>query len=79
MVKQSVISRVMGARAVTAALGLLLLGACQSTPPVAVDANFVTTPAFDARCPSDIAVLPIEDGTGGAFEPPVVRVTDVTP
>ncbi len=45
------------------ALGLLLLAGCQTAAPVRVDASFVTAPAFSTGCPSDIAVLPIEDGT----------------
>lgn len=69
MVKQSVISRSMGARAVTAALGLLLLGACQAPPPASIHASLDAEPAFAERRPSDIAVLPIEDGTGGAVAP----------
>jgi hypothetical protein len=49
-----------------ASLALLMLaGACTMPQPVAVNATFVDTPAFRTRCPSQVAVLPVEDGTGG--------------
>ena len=41
-----------------------LVAACQTPAPVAVDANFVASPAFAQRSPSQVAVLPVEDGTG---------------
>ena len=46
-----------------AAFGLLLLAGCQTANPVRVDASFVTSPELATRSPSDVAVLPIEDGT----------------
>lgn len=42
---------------------LLLAAACASPRPVAVNANFVSAPAFTARTTTQIAVLPVEDGT----------------
>jgi len=42
---------------------LLLFSGCQIQQPVRVDASFNTAPALATRGPSDIAVLPIEDGT----------------
>lgn len=52
---------------VLAGLGLLA-PACQMAPPVTVNTTFVATPAFSTRSPSQVAVLPVEDGTadGGA-------------
>ncbi|MBL8754495.1 MAG: hypothetical protein JNK15_14420 [Planctomycetes bacterium] len=49
---------------------LLFFGAaCQTPQPVNVNANFVSTPAFNTRSPSQVAVLPIEDGTAdGAIQ-----------
>jgi hypothetical protein len=38
--------------------------ACVAPAPIEVNANFVDTPAFAARSPSQVAVLPVEDGTG---------------
>jgi hypothetical protein len=43
-----------------------LVAACETAPPVDVSANFVETPAFATRSPSQVAVLPVEDGTGNA-------------
>jgi hypothetical protein len=43
---------------------LALLAACQTTDPVLVEATFAPTPAFATHSPADVAVLPIEDGTG---------------
>lgn len=42
---------------------LLLLAGCQVPAPVVVDSTLVATPAFSARSPKDVAVLPVEDGT----------------
>ena len=42
---------------------LLLLAGCQMPAPVVVNSTFVATPAFSARSPKDVAVLPVEDGT----------------
>lgn len=42
---------------------LLGLAACAVTDPVVVNANFVATPAFASRSPTQVAVLPVEDGT----------------
>ncbi|HEX6813543.1 MAG TPA: hypothetical protein VF384_18130 [Planctomycetota bacterium] len=42
---------------------LLLLAGCQMAAPVVVNSTFAATPAFSARSPTDIAVLPVEDGT----------------
>ena len=55
-------------------LGLLLLAAgCQTTEPVNVTPSFTTSPALAVRKPSDIAVLPVEDGSpGGAASRHVV-------
>jgi hypothetical protein len=39
------------------------VAACQTPDPVVVNATFVATPAFSNRSPSNVAVLPIEDGT----------------
>jgi hypothetical protein len=44
-------------------LAVVLLAGCVSQPPVNVDASFRTEPALAARSPSQIAVLPVEDGT----------------
>lgn len=38
--------------------------ACQTPDPVVVNASFVATPQFSGRSPSNVAVLPVEDGTG---------------
>ncbi len=43
---------------------LSLTAACQTTNPVLVEATFAPTPAFSTHSPADVAVLPIEDGTG---------------
>jgi hypothetical protein len=40
-----------------------VLAACQTAPPVDVSATFVAAPAFASRSPSQVAVLPVEDGT----------------
>ena len=48
---------------------LALLGfvaACQTPEPVVVNATFVATPALGNRSPSQVAVLPVEDGTSDA-------------
>lgn len=42
---------------------LLLVGACQAPEPVNVSASFVPAPNFASRSPSQVAVLPVEDGT----------------
>lgn len=46
-----------------ALVGLVLVAACHTAPPVTVTANFVATPAMATRSPSQVAVLAIEDGT----------------
>jgi hypothetical protein len=46
-----------------AVLGLSLLAACQTPEPIKVTGNFTSAPALAARSPSDIAVLPVENGT----------------
>ena len=47
-----------------ALVAVLALGAaCETAPPVRVDANFASTEVFATRSPADVAVLPIEDGT----------------
>lgn len=47
-------------------LALLLLAAgCQTTEPVTVHPSFTTAPAMAVSKPSQIAVLPVEDGTPG--------------
>ncbi len=53
----------------------LLLAACQTVDPVRVQSTFAPTPAFAARSPADIAVLPIEDGTAdGAAQRHLVQL-----
>jgi hypothetical protein len=52
-----------GARRPRALAVLALAAACATPEPVVVDATFVANPALDARCPSQVAVLPVEDGT----------------
>lgn len=52
-----------GARRSAAFALFLLVGACQTPEPVNVNASFVAAPAFSSRSPSQVAVLPIEDGT----------------
>jgi hypothetical protein len=53
-----------GARRSAALLVLgLALAACQTAEPVTVNAAFVATDAFAKRSPSQVAVLPVEDGT----------------
>lgn len=47
------------------ALGCLLAAACQTGAPVTVFQNFTTSPRMAATPPSQIAVLPVEDGTPG--------------
>jgi hypothetical protein len=42
----------------------LLLGACQAPPPIVVNAQFAPTPAMAGRTVENVAVLPVEDGTG---------------
>lgn len=44
---------------------LLLFAGCQTPDPVRVDANFVPSAALAAQSPAVVAVLPVEDGTGG--------------
>jgi hypothetical protein len=43
---------------------LALLAACQTTDPVKVESDLAPTTAFATHSPADVAVLPIEDGTG---------------
>lgn len=54
---------VVRARRLGALAFLGFVAACQTPEPVVVNATFVATPAFDSRSPSNVAVLPIEDGT----------------
>ena len=42
---------------------LLLLAGCQTPAPVVVNSTLVATPAFSSRSPTQVAVLPVEDGT----------------
>ncbi len=42
---------------------VVLLAACETRPPMLTTPSFVTSPALAVRNPSDIAVLPLEDGT----------------
>lgn len=42
---------------------LALLAACQTPVPLTATPSFTTFPALAARNPSDIAVLPVEDGS----------------
>ena len=46
----------------------LLLGACQTPPPIVVTAQFAPSAALATRTIENVAVLPVEDGTsnGGA-------------
>ena len=44
-------------------LPLLAFAACQSAPPIELRSGLRLAPAFDALNPSDIAILPIQDGT----------------
>lgn len=64
MVATTSLALVPGRRRLVALVALGLLGAaCNTPPPVVVSATFVATPQFATRSPSDVAVLPIEDGT----------------
>jgi hypothetical protein len=49
-----------------ALLGLVFAGACATAEPIVVQATLSPTPALAALRPSDIAVLPVEDGTPDA-------------
>ncbi len=40
-----------------------LVAACATPDPVVVNATFLEAPAFATRSPSQVAVLPVEDGT----------------
>ncbi len=42
----------------------LLLGACQTPTPIVVNAQFAPTAALATRTIENVAVLPVEDGTG---------------
>lgn len=46
------------------AVGLLLTAGCKTVEPVTVYASFTTSPALAVAAPSNIAVLPVENGTG---------------
>ena len=59
------LSRFARLRRLGALAACALIAACQSAPPVDVSAQFAKAPAFDTRSPSQIAVLPVEDGTPG--------------
>ncbi len=48
---------------VAASLCFLLAAACQTVDPLSVDSTLAATPALASRRPSDVAVLPVEDGT----------------
>lgn len=48
------------------ALFALVAVACQVPQPVEVNASFVAAPAFASRSPTNVAVLPVEDGTTDA-------------
>lgn len=50
-------------RRLGALAAVALVAACQTVPPVEVNASFVESPAFALRSPSQVAVLPVEDGT----------------
>lgn len=64
MVLSSSLGSFTGARRQAALLLLALAGAGCTTPePVVVNATFVATPQFAGRSPSQVAVLPVEDGT----------------
>lgn len=65
MVELGFPSLLRGARWASLAAGFLLFAGCQTPEPVRVDANFVAAPALTAQSPAVVAVLPIEDGTGG--------------
>ena len=45
-------------------IGLLVSAGFRTIQPVQVDGSFVATPAFATNCPTVVAVLPVEDGTG---------------
>ncbi|MGA0869997.1 MAG: hypothetical protein ACO3UM_13800, partial [Planctomycetota bacterium] len=47
-------------------LSLLSFGACQTGPAVQISSGLRLAPAFTAAPPSQIAILPVEDGTSGA-------------
>jgi hypothetical protein len=65
MVKSSSLGVFPGARC-AALCALAFAAACQTVDPVDVSATFVATPQFHERSPSQVAVLPIEDGTSDA-------------
>ena len=58
---------------VIAIFPLALLGACQLAPPLEATASFETSPALRQRNPSDIAILPVEDGTPGESARPYLE------
>ena len=45
------------------ALLLFALAACQTPVPLTTTPTFTTSPSLSVRNPSDVAVLPVEDGT----------------
>lgn len=64
MVLSSSLGQFMGAGRLAVLTFLALVGAaCRTPDPVVVNATFVATPAFAGRSPSNVAVLPVEDGT----------------
>lgn len=52
-------------RCASSLFGLLLLAGCQTAEPVTVNPSFTTSPALALKRPAEVAVLPVEDGTGG--------------
>ncbi len=64
MVHSSPVSLFVSAQRLGALAVLMVVGAACTTPdPVAVNASFLAAPAFATRSPSEVAVLPVEDGT----------------
>lgn len=47
-------------------ISLLSFAACQTGPAIQVSSGLRLAPAFTAAPPSQIAILPVEDGTAGA-------------